>query len=279
MTEEDNYLRNCPVCNIQIKYSSIYNRKYAERDNKTCLNCRPKQKTGKDSPNYGKSISDEQKEKISKSLKLTFSSGEYFQKRSEYAKKNSWMMKDANIHNFWIEKYGIEEADKRMAAMKEKHSKNATGKNNNMYGKPTPKKAGNGWSGWYKDHFFRSLRELSYILYMEENNIEWKSAENIRIPYVNYDGSERTYSPDFLVEDKKIVEIKPKKLINSPLVKLKTEALAKYCEENDLEYDVIDFEICDFIKLTKLLDNNNLKLTEKTLEKYNTWKMKQNYSS
>ena len=142
-----------------------------------------------------------------------------------------------------------------------------------MYGKPTPKKAGNGWQGWYNNQFFRSLRELSYIInVLEKYNLQWQSAENIRIPYINYDGNERTYSPDYLVNNNKLVEIKPKRLHNTPLVKLKKEAAEKYCFENKLIYELIDVEIIDIDKLRELVINNKVILTEKTKRKLEKWK-------
>jgi hypothetical protein len=33
-----------------------------------------------------------------------------------------------------------------------------------MYGKPSPQGSGNGWSGWYKGKYFRSIMELSFIV-------------------------------------------------------------------------------------------------------------------
>ena len=56
-----------------------------------------------------------------------------------------------------------------------------------MFGRPTPQGSGNGWKGWYKGWFFRSLKELSYVVnVLEPNGDIWESAENIKIPYVNY---------------------------------------------------------------------------------------------
>ena len=33
-----------------------------------------------------------------------------------------------------------------------------------MYGRFSPRGSGNGWSGWYKEWYFRSLLELSYMI-------------------------------------------------------------------------------------------------------------------
>mgnify|MGYP000107791976 CR=1 FL=1 len=112
------------------------------------------------------------------------------------------------VYDVWIDKYGIRTTFKKIKEQKIKQSINTTGKNNPMYGKTTPEKAGNGWSGWINEHFFRSLRELSYII-KELKNKQWTTGEKIRIPYINYNGANRTYAPDFIVEDKYLIEIKP----------------------------------------------------------------------
>ena len=83
-----------------------------------------------------------------------------------------------------------------------------------MYGKPSPQGSGNGWSGWYKGWYFRSLLELSYmILVIERFNISWSNGEKIKITYKNFSGINRNYFPDFLLNNKYIIEIKPKNYI------------------------------------------------------------------
>ena len=44
-----------------------------------------------------------------------------------------------------------------------KISNASKGKNNPMYGKPSPQGSGNGWSGWYKGIYFRSLLYSSFM--------------------------------------------------------------------------------------------------------------------
>jgi hypothetical protein len=58
------------------------------------------------------------------------------------------------------ELYGKEKANK----MKNNLSILNSGSKNKMYGKPSPQGSGNGWSGWYKGWYFRSLIELSYMV-------------------------------------------------------------------------------------------------------------------
>ena len=68
-----------------------------------------------------------------------------------------------------------------------------------------------GYSGYYKEHFFRSLNELSYIIYLMDNSIKFESAEckKYRINYKNPQGKWRYYFPDFyLFDTDELIEIK-----------------------------------------------------------------------
>ena len=168
---------------------------------------------------------------------------------------------DSDFKSKWILLYGEEIANKMYNEYLQKQSIASKGENNPMYGKPSPNGAGHGWKGWYKDFYFRSLREVSYLIYLDEQNIRWESAENKRftIKYINYDNSERTYRPDFfLPELKKLVEVKPKKLQKSPLIILKSEAAQEFCSINNLTYEILDFPI-DANKIKIALESKLIK--------------------
>jgi len=112
------------------------------------------------------------------------------------------------------DRYGKEKADK----MRLNRSNRMQGSNNHMFGKPSPTGSGNGWSGWYKEYYFRSLLELSYLVYLIDNDIKFEHAENKKyaVKYLNFKGEARNYFPDFYIfETEEIVEIKPKHLIGS----------------------------------------------------------------
>lgn len=97
-----------------------------------------------------------------------------------------------------------------------------------MYGKPSPIGSGNGWSGWYKNIYFRSILELSTMIYFEKNNIKFESAERYRIPYFFFE-RERTYCPDFyLPQTDEYIECKYSKLINTPNVLAKSKAAKEH---------------------------------------------------
>jgi hypothetical protein len=158
-----------------------------------------------------------------------------YTKKDSFRKKQSKALKKrieagdilCNTFEFWHKKYGLEVAEMKEKKRKEKLSKAFSGENNPMFGKPSPIKSGNGWGGWYKGWFFRSFRELSYMVnVIEKQGLEWRSAESqeFAIKY-SIDGDTRTYFPDFfLVNNNTLIECKPQKLINSKISKLKAEA-------------------------------------------------------
>jgi hypothetical protein len=159
---------------------------------------------------------------------------------------------------YWTDKgYTIEDAKKTIskncasysngywetATEEQKRRNSLSGKRNGMYGKPPPNGSGNGYSGWYNGIFFRSLLELNYMVnVLDRFRIDYQSAENkkYRIPYTSYDKSVKTYSPDFIVAGKYLVEVKPKPLWRSTAVKLKKLAAENYCDENGLKYKLVD---------------------------------------
>jgi len=113
----------------------------------------------------------------------------------------------------------------RSCSQKLNREKNINPMQGIMYGKPSPEGSGNGWSGWYKGFYFRSLMELSFIKLMIDNDIKIKSGEKEIFSIKYYDvlnNKHKTYFADYyLPEFNLYVEIKPKKLVNTYLNKLK----------------------------------------------------------
>lgn len=169
------------------------------------------------------------------------------------------------VYDVWLNKYGKEVADKKQLELSIKRSSNAKGNKNNMYGKPSPRKCGKGISGRYKDFYFRSLRELYYIItYLEPNNLPIISAErkDLEVPYINYDGTERTYRADFLVGNI-LVEVKPRKLKDTPLIKLKEESAIAFCNARNMIYKIEYIEIDDYTKINELYKSGLVVIDEK----------------
>jgi len=287
------YKRNCPKCGKDLYYTSKYNRNALEKKGTLCMSCSSVIKNkkhgnnkkfierygtkgnniGKDNAFYGKHHTEETKEKILKDRDYSYAKTKDFRKKQSI--NNSGIknpMYGKTYYDIWISKYGKIEADKRQKEKIKKNSIASSGKNNPMYGKPTPQGAGNGWSGWYKGWFFRSLRELSYMVKeIERKNKKWRTAEtkDLKIKYVDYKGSERTYVADFLVEEKDLIEVKPKKLKKSLTVRLKAKAARKFCKEKGLTYKIKDVKTLSEKEIKELHDKKIIKFTDRYEKKYN----------
>ena len=287
------YKRNCPKCGKVLYYTSKYNRNALEKKGTLCMSCSSVIKnkkhgnnkkfierygtkgnnTGKDNAFYGKHHTEETKEKILKDRDYSYAKTKDFRKKQSI--NNSGIknpMYGKTYYDIWISKYGKIEADKRQKEKIRKNSIASSGKNNSMYGKSTPQGSGNGWSGWYKGWFFRSLRELSYMIKeIEGKNKKWRTAEtkDLKIKYVDYKGDERTYVADFLVEEKELIEVKPTKLKKSLTVRAKAKAARKFCKEKGLIYKIKDVKILLEKEIKELHDKKIIKFTDRYEEKYN----------
>src|SRR5690606_32422416 len=114
----------------------------------------PEYNLGENNPFYGKKHSEESKRKIVENRDQSALKTEEFRekmKKINNARPNP--MKGSSVYEIWIKKYGLEVANKKWEEFKRKQSENNSGKNNPMFGKPAPKKSGNGWKGWYHGHF------------------------------------------------------------------------------------------------------------------------------
>lgn len=263
--------RNCPQCNKIIKYESRSGYISANTNNNKCYKCSYDQCLGKmdfageNNPFYGKKHSKQTKEKLKTVDKSYTQTEEFKQTMSKATSGKNNPMYGRSVYDVWVEKYGKERADKKYKELQKKHSDNNKGEGNPMYGKPSPKGSGNGWSGWYKNNYFRSLRELCYMIHLDMNNINWTTGEKISIPYEFY--GKRTYRPDFII-DNQMIEIKPIKLHKSPSIMAKKQAGEAYCKQHNMSYQLIDWPIDN-----DLIDDNidNIKFLDKYQKKYETY--------
>ena len=230
---------------------------------------------GAGNPFFGKTHTKETLAKIQEDRDIcTFKTKKFKDKMSKVTSGKKNPMYGRNVYSIWVDKYGEEEANKRMTMAKIKWSKASSGKNNGMYGKPSPQGSGNGWSGWYKGWFFRSIKELSYMInIIETKKLKWRTAEinDLAIKYINYDGTERTYRADFLIEEKKLVEVKPIKLFNTPNNVLKKKAAIKFCKRHGYEYSITDVKLLDIDDIRKLYNQEKVKFTNKSEEQWSNF--------
>jgi hypothetical protein len=284
-----NFKRNCPKCNCEITYTNKYSMLNADKKKSKCKSCGMKEvitddvkkrmserfkgennpmfgKFGELNPFFGKKHTKETKKKIVDGRDYSvYKTDEFRQKISELSKGNNNPMYGKSVYDIWVEKYGKSIADEKMIEYKKKQSLNNIGEKNSMYGKPAPINSGNGICGWYKGWFFRSLLELSYMIFVIERfNFDWESGENekYKISY-SIDGKNKNYFPDFILNQKYIIECKPKKLTQTNTNKIKFEFAKKYCEENGFIFKTRDIPKIKKENLIEMVNNGLVVLTNK----------------
>ncbi len=271
----EEYIRECPKCNGQITYKSKGAYTTAKKRDSNCKSC---SRSGKNNPMYGR-VGDKnpfygRKHSEETILKMK-------QADKSYVKDNPSMMKNldegrkirntlGSNYQIWVKKFGVEEADKRLKISRDKVSKVMSGEGNPMYGKISPQGSGNGWKGWYNGRFFRSLRELNFII----QHPEYQSAET-KDWTVEFEwrGNKRTTRADFICHTQRsLVECKPEKLIETPFVLARCEALSKLCEERGYTFSIVDSGIVDKEELISLTSCGNIVWQVKYKERVDAWR-------
>lgn len=283
------FLNDGPVAS-QWKYSYWFNRGYSKNESNIKVNNIQTENLKKRLTKLKKKFKNKKEinDELTKGLQhyLKTSTKDIFRKNSprcieywidkessiEEAKEKHRKFNDHFSIEYYIYKYGFRNGFTLFYRMVIKRSKMNSGKNNPMYGKPSPQGSGNGWSGWYKGIFFRSILELSYIKYLIDNNIKFKNAEKkkYRVEYIDYKGNKRNYFPDFyLINSNEIIEIKPKKLIKSEINDIKFKA-AK--EKYGSKFKIItedNIKKLNFNDIFKLIECGDLQFIKRYEEKFN----------
>lgn len=271
-------IRICPHCNQEIAYKHPFSYTKALKLNKKCVKCTRKEvsnrpevrkknseimkvlMSGSGNPFYGRKHSDESRKKISKTVSNSIT-----------GERNP--MHGRRVYDCWIERYGKEEADRLKSNWQSKLSSANSGENNPMYGRPSPAGAGNGWSGWYKGWFFRSINELSYrVKVIDRFDILWESGElsKWQIEYIDFDGTSRTYHPDFILAGRYMIECKPRKLFNSQTVQLKALAAELFCDKYGLKYKLRECPRLTYTEIESLEKSGDLIFTDRYKEMFET---------
>lgn len=222
---------------------------------------------GEGNPFYGKKHTPEAIEKF-KQRDVSYT------KTPEFAAKVRAAMIGVNTsHNvmqIWIDRYGVEEAQRLEAQRRKRLSVASSGEGNPMFGRPSPRPSGGGVKGWYGEHFFRSLRELAFMLQLDKEGKRWQTGEasDFVVSYTNpYTGNAGTYRPDFIVEDLLMVECKPVNLQGTVIVQAKANAARTFCEQRDMTYVFVDPQKLTWDELYELVESSVVKLTDRTKEK------------
>lgn len=267
----EEFKRNCPSCDKEMIYKNKTTFKRASSMNTKCMKCN---NSGQNNPFYGKTHNDDTKNIFRENNKKNidkYQNKDFRDKISNHTKGSKNPMYGKNFYEIWVEKYGKDIADGKMIEFKMKQSINNTGENNSMFGKPSPNGSGNGWSGWYGKFFFKSLKELSFILMMEKEGIDIESAERkkFRIEYIDRDGNKRNYYPDFFIREKNlIIECKPSHFFESEQVLLKKESALIFCKENGLSYKLVDPVKLTSHEIKDLYDRGLIRFIDRYEQKY-----------
>ena len=256
--------RTCPGCKKLLTYSNKYNCRDAEKNKRNCSKCDGELKSinylGRNNHFFGKHHKEITKNNLSEERK-----GKHFSKNTEF-KKGQKTLNKIPLYKIWLKKFGKEIADEKLNKLKNKQSLNSSGNKNPMYGKPSPKGSGNGWSGWYKNWFFRSINELSYMInVIERFRIKWENGESkkYKIEYLDWENKKRNYFPDFILEKKYMIECKPKKLWNTPSVLSKRKYAEIFCNKNGFKYKIVNCRKLSIEEIRILHKNGQIKFTEK----------------
>ncbi len=105
---------------------------------------------------------------------------------------------------------------------------------------------------------------------IERFNLNWKSAEiaEYKINYVDYKGLNRTYTADFIINDKYLVEIKPDKLKSSPSNLKKIEAAKQWCNDRNLTYKITNCSKLTDSEIKELVDQGKIVFLHRYKKKY-----------
>lgn len=85
----------------------------------------------------------------------------------------------------------------------------------------------------------------------------------LKIFYKDFNEINKTYVADFLINEKYLVEIKPKTLHKSKIIQRKKEAANIFCKEKKLIYKLLDSPILTREKITKLYKTNQIKFIKR----------------
>lgn len=278
MNKKNKITRKCPECNEVIEYKRNSCKNRAERKKSLCKSC---SKAGFRNGFFKKTHSKESMEKMLKTKETSESYKRHLEniRSFEYRKKLSVKLSGENnpsygrgtLKDVWTKKYGEEEAERRDKEWKEKLRKVSVGEKNNMFGRPAPVGSGNGWSGWYNGWYFRSLRELSYMINeIEKNNFKWESGEKkkYKIKYEDWNGDVRNYFSDFIIENTRMIECKPESLHESKSVKSKIKAAEKFCKKNGLTFEIVEPKILSEEKIKELYLSGRIKFLDRYEKKF-----------
>lgn len=254
-----------PNCLKRIGYVSESRMLRAEKGGYLCKSCKMKGKmVGNKNPMYGKRYTKEQRKRM-----------------SELYSGICNPMYGRNVYDVWIEKYGVEEANRRLNQLKAKHSKNNSGERNPMFGKPSPNLCARGISGYHiaTGLHFRSSCEANFIINNPDLCLISAESEQYCSNYSSpIDGKRRSYLPDFF--DRKSKTLFEVKNVNwrersseekIEITDCKIAAAEKICRERGWKYFVYEIGCIQKRKMFKLRDEGVISFDPKYEKQFQKW--------
>lgn len=267
---------NCKECGKIINFTQRATYRSSLKRSKNPGLCSSCLKKGDRNPFFDKKHTKESMEKMIETSNNSENRKKYYEKiKSEEYRKflSDWMkenspMRGNSQYKIWVKKYGVEIANQKKKEWASKVGRK--GEKSYWFGKTPPYGSGNGWSGWYKGWFFRSLLELSYMVnVIEKYSVKWETGETSRYKIVfEYNGLTKNYFPDFILNDKYMIECKPKNLWKTSLVQVKANAAEEFCNKNGLVYKLRTVPILTDNEITSLYQNNQLVWIDRYKVKY-----------
>jgi hypothetical protein len=257
---------NCKECGKIINFTQRATYRTSLKRSKNPGLCSSCVKKGDRNPFFDKKHTKESMDKMIETSKNSEGRKKYYEKiKSEEYRKylSEWMkenspMRGKSQYKIWVEKYGVEIANQKKKEWASKVGRK--GEKSYWFGKTPPYGSGNGWSGWYKGWYFRSLIELTYMVNVIENySLNWKTGESkeYKITF-EYKGNLKNYFPDFIINDKYMIECKPKNLWKTDLIIHKKIAAEDFCKKNNLIYKIRDIKILSDDEILNLYNSGNL---------------------
>lgn len=121
------------------------------------------------------------------------------------------------------------------------------------------------WDSYYKNRKYRSSWEALYQYF--DNDAEY---ETLRITY-NFDNQKYIYIIDFVNhKTKKLIEVKPKELVNDKKTQAKLSAAKIWCNENRYEFILVDKEYLTSLSIPNSLIDFDIKTQDKIRKLYET---------
>lgn len=111
-------------------------------------------------------------------------------------------------------------------------------------------------TGEYKGLYYDSSYELAFILKLEfeRGNLEYLKRANFYISYKNKKGKSSCYYPDFILDEKFLVEVKGKApWIDLENLELKNKSGHKWCKENKMKFRLVELKDFGYHWLRKAL--------------------------